>query len=302
MTSDEANRDETGPDDDDGSSDGRGKHRRRRPSRRDGAAGVSGRKLFVYQLAFLVTFLGLAGTWWYFGTQGSDGPARSPFSKRLDRLPRPVLKQGDWLVGPVLAERGAPASPYRRDYEFTADWFTEHIPIWQQALASYAGRPNVQYLEIGVWEGRSAIWMLENVLTHPSSGMVAVDLWGAGDAQVARQRWLANVERSGAADRVTTIQGFSQVELRKLALDRFDIIYIDGSHRAADTLEDAVLCWRLLKPGGVVIFDDYRWQAYLPISERPQKAIEDFYWYYRTAIETIHVEYQVIFRKKPPAP
>jgi hypothetical protein len=34
----------------------------------------------------------------------------------------------------------------------------------------------------------------------------------------------------------------------------------DGSHRARDVLEDAVLSWPLLKVGGIMLFDDYLWQ------------------------------------------
>ena len=37
---------------------------------------------------------------------------------------------------------------------------------------------------------------------------------------------------------------------------KYDIIYIDGSHEARDVLEDAVLAYRLLKIGGLLIFDD----------------------------------------------
>ena len=51
----------------------------------------------------------------------------------------------------------------------------------------------------------------------------------------------------------------SQVVLRRLPLETYDIIYIDGSHATSDVLEDAVLSYRLLKPGGLLIFDDYHW-------------------------------------------
>ena len=37
----------------------------------------------------------------------------------------------------------------------------------------------------------------------------------------------------------------------------FDIIYIDGNHEPEYVLEDAVLSFRKLKPGGIIIFDDY---------------------------------------------
>ena len=39
----------------------------------------------------------------------------------------------------------------------------------------------------------------------------------------------------------------------------FDLIYIDGSHSAKDVLLDSLLAWRLLRPGGAMVWDDYEW-------------------------------------------
>jgi len=40
-------------------------------------------------------------------------------------------------------------------YHFSSDWFTHHIPAWEQHLAHLRGRSDLRYLEIGVYEGRS---------------------------------------------------------------------------------------------------------------------------------------------------
>jgi predicted O-methyltransferase YrrM len=74
--------------------------------------------------------------------------------------------------------------------------------------------------------------------------------------ETIKKRYLSNVKIAGGETRTTLIVGPSQVELRKLPLGAYDLIYIDGSHFPADVLEDAVLSWRLLKPGGMLIFDD----------------------------------------------
>jgi len=37
------------------------------------------------------------------------------------------------------------------------------------------------------------------------------------------------------------------------------MIYIDGNHEPEYVLEDAVLSFRKLKVGGIMIFDDYCW-------------------------------------------
>jgi predicted O-methyltransferase YrrM len=90
----------------------------------------------------------------------------------------------------------------------------------------------------------------------------------------------------------------SQIEMRKLPLESFDFIYIDGSHMAEDVLEDAVLAWRLLKPGGLIIFDDYVWRLDHPPEKRPRLAIDAFYRFYANQIEVVHNAYQLILRKK----
>jgi predicted O-methyltransferase YrrM len=57
--------------------------------------------------------------------------------------------------------------------------------------------------------------------------------------------------------------------------ERFDLIYIDGSHAAADVMTDAVLSYLLLNVGGVILFDDYVWKPdELTPAEVPFDAIE----------------------------
>lgn len=194
------------------------------------------------------------------------------------------------------------ASVYRGRYDFTADWFTWNVPVWREVLALYRGRPGVRYLEIGAYEGRSAVWMLENVLTDPTSNLTAIDIFdGPYEA-----KYRANVAKTGAADRVTTIKGPSQIEARKLPLESFDIVYVDGSHDKPDVLEDAVLCWRLLKPGGLLIFDDDRWGGWVnpgnasdAPTDFPKAAIDAFYQCFVARLEVVHNGYQLILRRRP---
>jgi hypothetical protein len=94
------------------------------------------------------------------------------------------------------------------------------------------------------------------------------------------------------------VTGFSQIELRKLPLESYDIIYIDGSHEADDVLEDAVLSHRLLKKGGVLIFDDYLWQLEGASNVRPKPAIDVFYAFFKDDYDVVHNGYQLLLKKK----
>lgn len=174
--------------------------------------------------------------------------------------------------------------PHTKAYSFSKDWVTSRIPLWNKTLAHVKGRPGLQYLEIGVFEGRSAIWMLENVLTDPTASMTCIDIF-PGRLQ---ETFLANLALSGFSEKVTVIKGRSQVKLRKLPLKTFDIIYIDGSHITKDVLVDAVLSWQLLKTGGIMMFDDYKWKKGLPAQLQPQIAIDSFLTVFQDQIKIIH--------------
>lgn len=185
-------------------------------------------------------------------------------------------------------------SYYLKEYKFSTDWFTAKIPFWKKTLADFKGRPDISYLEIGVFEGNSAIWVLENILTHPTSKMTCIDTF----PEDLHERFLANLELSGAKEKATVIKGPSQIELRYLPLNSFDIVYIDGSHIAKDVLTDGVLSWGLLKKGGIMIFDDYRWKEdTLPAELRPQMAIDAFIKSFKDELEMISHSYQVIVKK-----
>lgn len=169
-----------------------------------------------------------------------------------------------------------------------------------KSVCAIQGEPDLQYLEIGVYEGRSAIWMLENVLTHPTARLTGIDIFEGP----YKDRYLANLQRSGSSDKATTVTGYSQLALRELPFNSFDIIYIDGSHAKDDVLEDAILCWRLLKNGGVLIFDDYRWCGIFILGtsdsfgDSCKPAIEPFVQCFDRHFEVIHNSYQLIVRKK----
>ena len=196
-----------------------------------------------------------------------------------------------------------PREPVSDRYRFHGgDWFSRHLPVWENALADYRKKPGIQYLEVGVFEGRSAIWMIDNILMHSSSRATFIDAfnWALPDYPGGNPEpvFLANLRASGAEDRATFIKGRSQVELRELPLDFYNIIYIDGSHTAFHVLEDVVLAWRLLKTGGLLILDDYKWPRERPADLKPEIAIDAFMGCFRRQIDVVHSDYQVLLRKK----
>lgn len=184
---------------------------------------------------------------------------------------------------------------------FSQDWFTPNIPHLAGLLQPWQGRDGLSFLEIGCFEGRSTVWFLENVLTAPSSTITCVDTFRgsdehdplAVDPDALRAVFQTNIARFGT--RVRVLEGDSRVVLRSMAPDaRFDLVYVDGSHRAPDVLSDAVLSWPLVRPGGLLVFDDYRWKG---TGSRPRVAIDAFLRVHRGTYELLHKGYQVAIRK-----
>jgi hypothetical protein len=204
-------------------------------------------------------------------------------------IAKPQVSQRPQLAQQPRADRNT----YKKDYQFTEDWFTPHIRTWEQLLSDFKDKSDVRYLEIGVFEGRSVLWMLENILTHPTARLTAVDLFPDG----LQERFVSNLDKLGVRHKVEIFKGKSQEQLRQLPLESYDIIYIDGSHRAKHVFLDAALSWDLLKDGGLLIFDDYLWNVKLPADLIPKGPIDMFLMAFGDELELIHKGYQLFVRK-----
>lgn len=177
------------------------------------------------------------------------------------------------------------------EYIFSADWFSGHIPKWDVLIAKVTPR---RILEIGSYEGRSACYLIESQLPKHDLEIHCVDTWEGGiehdhDAMgTVEANFDRNVEiaRVKAANRLTlhkhkssSIDALSRLVAQGFT-SAFDLIYVDGSHQAPDVLADAVLSFRLLRVGGLLIFDDYHWNPhhvlYTDIVGLPKIAIDAF--------------------------
>ncbi len=156
----------------------------------------------------------------------------------------------------------------QQDYEFTEDWTSCHVDAWRPVLESLRPR---RILEIGCYEGRTTAFLIRTCARY-GAHIVCVDTWkGSVDLPPERMdgvkgRFDRNVARACAsADAPVTVQieqSPSAVALVQMLADKvapFDFIYVDGSHTAPDVLTDAVLAFRLLRVGGLMMFDDYLW-------------------------------------------
>lgn len=186
---------------------------------------------------------------------------------------------------------------------YTVDWFGAHIPTWEAVFAQHRGLPGLTVLEIGSFQGRSAVWMLENLLTHDTSRIFCVDTFEGSDEHSEDlkaglfQRFCDNIQPHKARVRICRGRSSDVLKTPEILNSRFDIVYIDGDHRSASALEDAILAFPLLKEGGVMVFDDYNGGDITSIRDC-HIGIECFLRCFADRVRVVRVGYQLFLQKK----
>jgi predicted O-methyltransferase YrrM len=181
----------------------------------------------------------------------------------------------------------------------TPNWFE---PVARQNFEVYlshlAGKPNLRFIQVGVFAGHASKWLLDNILTDQSSKLLDIDTWEGSDEHTdidfvaVHKEYL---ERVWKYPNVYSVLADSTMYLPHLKKDYSDFIYIDGDHRALAVQEDAENAWPLLKSGGILAFDDYLWTDQ---SDTPKEAVDRFIAVHNEELIVLHHGYQVWVQKK----
>jgi predicted O-methyltransferase YrrM len=116
-------------------------------------------------------------------------------------------------------------------------------------VAAVIGARNV--VEIGTGCGISGVWLLRGM--HPEGVLTSVDV----EAEHQRLAKQAYAEAGFAPQRARLILGAALEVLPRLTDEHYDLVFCDGDKREyPQYLEQAT---RLLRPGGVVAFDNSLW-------------------------------------------
>jgi hypothetical protein len=182
-----------------------------------------------------------------------------------------------------------------QSYRLADNWLN-YVPLDQFMYKS------IQYLEIGAFYGGNAISVANTYAFHEKSKIHCVDPWADYDdypeykerQATIYDTFMQNILATGEPEKFCVHRGFSHQIVQTFDDEYFDIIYIDGNHEPEYVLEDAVLCFRKLKTGGIMIFDDYGWGG----PDLTQKGIDAFLHVYSKKIERLGLhENQVFIRK-----
>lgn len=188
--------------------------------------------------------------------------------------------------------------------KFTVDWFSSHIPKFDNILKCFKSKNDINFLEIGSFEGRSSCWFFENYINDSeNSTLTCVDTWeGSMEHNQSHKNSIWDIFNFNIQeynkDKIIVKRGKSRDVLKHLNENYYDFIYVDGSHTSRDVLEDAVLSFDLLKQGGVMTFDDYLWQMFSDPVLNPKIGVDSFLSSYKNELEVIEYDYQVSIVKK----
>ena len=144
------------------------------------------------------------------------------------------------------------------------NWFESVKPYFERHLKPWEGIDNLHFLQIGAYTGDASIWMAKEVLTGDGSILIDVDTWEGSDEGIHHtfdwaDVWEAYKQKVMNCYNVRPVKMTSEMYLSYGADTTFDFIYVDGDHTMNAVYRDAVGSWKILKPQGLLAFDDYTW-------------------------------------------
>jgi len=171
---------------------------------------------------------------------------------------------------------------YLSKKKITNDYFSLNAFDWLSVLDEFS-KKQFNYLEIGSFEGNSALFVAENFIY---SHITCVDAWAQLNKEDGKSEGYEHLSIKKIEDNFDENIKFYQKKILKIKMrsdlffkenkDKFDVIYIDGSHFADDVYADCKAGWQILKKEGILILDDFFWKGYSKLNENPAYAINKF--------------------------
>ena len=176
-------------------------------------------------------------------------------------------------------------------------WFCNNLNFLTNNLDNTYNINNI--LEIGSYEGRSAIFFLKN---FTDSCITCVDTWSGSDEHDSVDFKLIekNFDLNTSfyqSNNLLIKQKMTSNEFFKKNHKYFDLIYVDGDHSSDQVKIDLINSWNSLRNGGFLVLDDYMWWYYKDIQKNPSTPINNFIKENIANISKLTIWHQIIIQK-----
>ena len=174
------------------------------------------------------------------------------------------------------------------------DWFSKHCFYFYWNIRKI--KKNFKYLEIGVFEGNSFLFVINQF--NPSISY-AVDPWINSDDKYTAEKFthdMKRIERNFDYNLAEFNNDYKKIKQKSenfflINKEIFDVIYIDGNHTYPSVLSDAINAWKILNKNGILIFDDYFYYY-------PQKPLGYVGFAINSFLKKIKKEYEILLLSK----
>jgi hypothetical protein len=180
------------------------------------------------------------------------------------------------------------------------DWFSSNFNIWKKFLKHLE---KIKYLEIGTFEGRSAIFVgeLKNI-----KEITCVDNFKGNDEPGLKsdhknfdfdsvyKNCLQNLKKTNIPFNLIKDKSDNFFSNNN---EKFNVIYIAASHYYEDVKNDFVNSKNCLEKNGILICDDFLFFVYKKKEDNPIAAILECYNKYKNNLEVLFIHRQIIFKK-----
>jgi len=142
-----------------------------------------------------------------------------------------------------------------------------NLPYMQEAQASVLRNLILEedarnILEIGFFHGKSSAYIAAILEDRGSGKLVTIDQMTARHHQPDINTVLTKAGLSGRVDAVFAERSYTWELQRMISRSPrpvFDLCYFDGGHQWDNTGFGVLLVDMLLRPGGIIVFDDMNW-------------------------------------------
>lgn len=185
------------------------------------------------------------------------------------------------------------------------NWFAQTAESNFSKHLSFLKDKEIHCLQIGAYTGDATEWLFANILTNQNSTLTDVDTWLGSDEAVHKSMDWSDVEEVYDSRTKQFIEDGRLIKVKNTSdnffttnTKVFDFIYVDGDHTAMATLKDGLNSYKVLKPSGIIAFDDYTWSAGTGDSmDDPKPAIDAFVLFHKRNTTPIEVGQQFWLRK-----